>query len=541
MPFESTYADWLDPSHGLLQQDAWRALLLTSESAALHAAMDCARRADARSLTALMSALHELGGSPLLASGQPQAMMLKTPDYDNLDPDVINDRSRWRERMPETSVTIDNASYEFAVALCLSRNRNGSRLTMPVKAFQDTLDRGAPPHKEGLTSDEVELLDAAIQTFAKVDTYVGITPERGGRDVTVLRRLFYEVAGCVPTGEAADRFVASGHDIADLSRCKIEDHSKYAKTNRSPLEHAIAWGNPEMAVRIAEALVDDKTYGADHLHKALNTARNDQVHNFGLMVIDEEQRFRTRGAPGDVSEGPRMKDIVRLAELSIQGKAPRVRLALTHQTLEFYLDHCPSRKAVFNQQVAERLVSSIFEDHITDAQRLQVLRDWAQDRNGVTAVRSYLNHSCTPMLELLRPTLPILMAQERIGAPESIIRMASDLSDERVLHPQQFKATLSLVQDLGIDLNTLVANTSSASSNTILHRIASSKSPQTVELMLAAVEAGCDAGTLDSAGRSAAKLIKDKAVRESWDVAIRSINAKSAALSALQELDLGSP
>lgn len=560
-----TFGQWLEPDQDAMDEAAWRGLGRVSETALLHAAVDCARQGDVGSLCALMRQLRTDGAPPMLVENRARDLTLDEPDFTDLS-DLLGDASvqdKRDERMPMRQTVARNCSIEFAVALCLSRQRVHGHVQMPLSNRLDVPTEFAAPRKEALDAREQALLGLAIEFYASLDGKRRARRDPAKRAAAAEGRLFFECAALVPCADVVGVFQAKGIDPSELSVGMLDDRRHANSTRVTALGRAVRWGNVEMALAIARLpqLADhaaDRDFVANALLHTQAGTNGQEAHGFSEMLLHETQRATKPGEVGSRAQA-RLQDIVELLNIAMasmdDGRLMDFRMSL----LEKYLGECNRRTTPWKEETIHLLLGPLAADHERQ------VRQWCDDdHNGLKYLARLAKFHCAPVLEWMAPALPDalkqwcrsewswknkgapgeemapLPANERVALGAALVQLSSPAELTRHLPIGQFQRTLAVLHAAGLDLKAPVEVHSTISGpghGTLLHLLAEKNARNTVAQMLATLEFGLDPQAKDSLGRVPGQLLNDARALEDWDAAWRSHQAREACLQAVQELD----
>lgn len=525
---QPTIQDWLEPQSGRVSVDAWRAIGALGEAPMLTVAMECARRADAKSLTALFEHLAQAGHGPELNVGARFTLPTTVPDYRDIGEEGWADP---KAPLPTSVVDWKGASFEVAVAVCLARHWFDGKPQLPRTRDEDFLFVQPQP-KAPFNDEEKRLLVAAIDVFRQVPAH-GIAMASG------VARLFFEISGRVDSAETAGVFLSQGLSADDIASAKRQDSRNHIYTAH---RHALSRGCIHAAHAISELSVEGaalQNYRSDQLYAFISPDANEDLTLAKLI-----ESLREEEGEDQLEASDRFAKLIQMVDrlMSDQAYGFPDRLSFAMKLVDMHVHEADKLQRSWCDVVVDPMVEALARDkrkpedierfvgRLIDVDRHQV-HDW---------FGMLMKSQCAPMVEFLQPALPKLL--EDGAANEDMTECFQDLGEVKgwsiLRGPDRLRRCVEALDSVGAaplqpferakrapEPNPVMGQT------TLLHSLARNPRPNQIEAMLVLVELGADPLVKNSAGHVAAQG------DENWEAAWRSHRAREAAALALDELN----
>lgn len=542
MPSKITIAQWLNPPQGTVSAQAWSELAGLDEITLLHAAMNCARRGDAKSLTALFEHFEAAGVGMLMHNAQRCTLRVLYPDYGQVQPGA------W-DRIPELSLDLQSgdwpaASFERAVAVCLARRLGDGQVAMPRSLVQDRLELVARP-RGSLDKEERQLLQAAIAVAQSIRYANPLAP--GG-----VARLFFEVAAVVGTPDVARFFRNLGCSEDELATVPVPLPGT-ARRCVTPAAHAMLHGN----VSVAHALRGICTHElVEHVFdsavrdtlKAAQTLAH--LQDFGRTI----EAMRGASDLEDPRQDLRYAQLMELVARSHDGQPDASRLETACRLAASHIRGSMGNSRPWCDPVVDDVLTALRLNDLSPQAEVQAAERFAI--NSETAASDFttlLHKHCVPMLRLLQPVLPLFLTPGLVfQAPEEAFQqLVAGFPSSAQAGASRLAGCVEILRDAGYAplgmfrsyVTGVDGNQREEGSTSLLHLLARHARPGAVPAMLALVELGADPQAVDSVDRTPAQWLEmqDAAACESWERGWRSVVARRTALQALEQLQTPAP
>lgn len=538
MPTQLTIQDWLQPRHGGVTRETWAQMAQISEITVLHAAMECARRGDAPSLTALFQYFESAGASVLLAENRRMDLDLVAPDYGKWK--SMGEDAAPQTKLPTQALSWEAVSFEEAVAVCLARRTGDGSVVMPRSEAQDRREDYVRP-RGPLDEVERELLATVIKVYQKEDV-TGLAAADGQL------RLLFALAARVSAPDLVDFLVDQGFDPQHL--CELRTIPRLQQQAITAAREALQHGN--VAFAHAWRIASDKgahvftPQRADDqdLRSALRKPSDPKANSATGRLIEVMRGFRPEQEPG---LDPRYGQLLEIIRLSHERQPPHVtlqaslRLAVQHIQASV-LSRRSWREPILGDMNAALGADQLSRDELVEAARWHLKLDNGDLQQDFTEL---LRHQCAPMLRLLQPALPeLLKAGALYSEPaQAFNRLREDTSWSAADGPRRFLECVDLLRDaceadpLGT-FNHYSFSTSGKSraegATTLLHALARRPREGVLMAMVGLVERGADPQALDATQRTPAQCLENFAphLLDAW----RAVVARRAAHDVLQDV-----
>lgn len=534
-----TIQDWLEPVQGQMSQRAWHQLAYLGESVLLTAAMQCARRGDAESLAALFEHFNDEDADPGTVPGPWMTqdvrvdVTLEIPQYERVSVTEWEDHADMR--LPMTTHCWQRSSFEGAVALCLSRSRREDGSVVMPRSLDEDLGKAIPFTKPALLPAERRLLAAAI------DVYQGIP---ANSSATGIQRLFFEVAARVPCAEVVRAFEERGFKADELTSVQLYASRNLDNMRVAVYRHAVMYGNVIGAGAISD-WCERSGAGIEPQERALALQGSHGSHDAGTII---EAVRDDVGPDGRIGHDPRFVLLMREVASLMQEVCVRERVLNTLFLVARHLETANRFNRAWSEEVVQGFVQAAELQALPAADVAPGIQ--AAASNNSTQVfnwmRQLLAAQCAPMLQALQPWLRELMDQAKTYGGGNLIAgaLSKTLAWSGVDGPQRLGQTAELLQAQGFDVLG-VMNTSAFDDEkrftTLLHEVAAVPRSGHVQAMVALLELGADPQALDDQGRVPGQRLDDPALREAWERAWRSHQARECARGALDDVLQASP
>lgn len=566
----------MNPPPGRFDGSTWAAITSAGEISALSIALNCSRRGDAKSLSALCKHLEEVGPGYLLASGQSMPLQDMMPQYADVAPGDWSDPAKARTPIAANNRTWEDCSLENIIAWCLARPTTADgRHVAPRNEAEDRgdINQGyVPPYKADLSADQHELLLAAMSCFSRIPK----TDQRSSG----IARLFSAVVGHVAWPGACQAFLDAGHAPAELLNAAADGGTRMDRTSHPPAIYAMFLGNPIGALAIEQAAghtSSSEDRSASLYHKVIqgNPPKD------GLTLDKTIHLLRKSVGDEALDHDPRFQALIALVNRTCESDAPVVTVQRSLISVAKHFDHLANLKwneknfaccDPFVRGVVQPLRELLPDDLVEGLSDLQAVRSLANTSSGNMArdcVRMILQTACAPALDALKPALPLIMSEDfwgddhTYGGWNELTSSKDSVFWDPVQGMAHWNATMSIFKDVGLDPtqhfyegghtpesqeerrkhilngNVEAANAISEKSlhkhTSLLHLVAEgSKDP--IPKMLALLEMGADPSAVDQVFKTPAKRLKDGELRERWESIVRSSKARASAQDVLAEI-----
>lgn len=518
---------------GVVSTDGWRMLQQLGEVAWLQAALGCARRGDARSLTALCQVLADTGPADLLWSGKPVDLVEMESDYHEIEHllERDDDASR-RAAVPMMLGSWKDVTLERCIAMCLARPIEDARVVMPHNQYQDHMDffAGATPaFHASIEEDRQALLQAAIGLFSGIPA----TPLKEDGP----RRLFGAVTSVVAYPGIVELFANAGQDVHELLDEKVRATKLLGNQSMSASVQALLMANPVAALALyrAEPLVQERQ---DELWQAFISEGKGQ----GVNMVDF---VRTVAQPDD----PRLLAAMELCQRVCTATDPGTTMERCLTLVERHIGSFNTdRSTAWSQAFVEAVLEPV--RGLCAQQMAQGLAHWQAVRptSCGDTLNVVLRSHCAPVFEALKPVLPVVMSQQTwpdcpCGGWDILAGSTKWLVNQ---HPAHWRRVLQVLEESGLDVTgRLPVQGQDGGTTTLMHLVARVVANGVMDRLMSLLERGADPMALDHEGLTTVQRTQQgpmwPEVLDQWEDICRSHQARLVALSGIEAFEGARP